>query len=255
MSKNVKSKIDVLIRKLIMNHDQSEKKVKLTKAGIFAVIAPFRWMIFSAIAFYSAAGTIRVTRFWIYLGIVFIGAIISAVIAVKFTPELMNQRGKRNPGTKKWDLFLVIPFILILIVIVPLIAGFDLVRFQWTYLGYPYLIAGLCLYVVSFFIIQWSMIVNKHFETTVRIQNDRDHKVITSGPYKIIRHPGYTGMVLTSISLPLLLGSIYAFIPVCISLILLLIRTYKEDATLQAELDGYSEYVKITKYRLIPFVW
>ena len=238
-----------------MNHDQSEEKVKLTKAGIFAVIAPFRWMIFSAIAFYSAAGTIRVTRFCVYLGIVFIGAIISTVIAVKFTPELMNQRGKRNPGTKKWDLFLVIPYILILIVIVPLIAGFDLVRFHWTYLGYPYLIAGLCLYVVSFFIVQWSMIVNKYFETTVRIQNDRDHKVITSGPYKIIRHPGYTGMVLTSISLPLLLGSIYAFIPVCISLVLLLIRTYKEDATLQAELDGYSEYVKITKYRLIPFVW
>ena len=99
------------------------------------------------------------------------------------------------------------------------------------------------------------MIVNKHFEGFVRIQKDRDHKVITSGPYKIIRHPGYAGMVLTSISMPLLLGSIYAFIPVCISLILLLIRTYKEDETLQAELEGYSEYVQMTKYRLIPFVW
>lgn len=231
------------------------KKIKLTKAGIFAVIAPFGGMILSAIAFFSAAGTIKVTRFWIYLGIVFIRAIISTVIALKFTSELMNQRGKRNPDTKKWDLFLVIPFILILILIVPLIAGFDLVRFHWTYLGYPYFIAGICLHVLSFFIVQWSMIVNKYFEGTVRIQKDRDHKVITSGPYKIIRHPGYTGMVLGSISIPLLLGSIYAFIPVCISLILLLIRTYKEDETLQAELEGYSEYVQMTKYRLIPFVW
>ena len=238
-----------------MHHDQSMKKIKLTKAGIFAVIAPFGGMILSAIAFFSAAGTIKVTRFWIYLGIVFICTIISTVIALKFTSELMNQRGKRNPDTKKWDFFLVIPFIFILILIVPLIAGFDLVRFHWTYLGYPYFIAGICLYVLSFFIVQWSMIVNKYFERFVRIQKDRDHKVITSGPYKIIRHPGYAGMVLTSISMPLLLGSIYAFIPVCISLILLLIRTYKEDETLQAELEGYSEYVQMTKYRLIPFVW
>jgi len=79
--------------------------------------------------------------------------------------------------------------------------------------------------------------------------------VIDTGPYKIIRHPGYLGMLLGSISLPLALGSVLAFIPMFIMIILIFVRTYYEDTTLQKELTGYSEYCKEVKYRLIPYIW
>ena len=89
----------------------------------------------------------------------------------------------------------------------------------------------------------------------VRIQEDKNHSVVNTGPYKIVRHPGYIGMLLGSISLPLALGSVLAFIPVLIMALLIFIRTYYEDTTLKRELTGYSEYCKNVKYRLIPYIW
>ncbi len=232
-----------------------EKEKKITKAGWFAVLSPFRWLLMSSIAFFLAAGTFNVPRYWIYAGIIFFGGIINAIIMIRLYPELANNRGKKQKGTKRWDLMLIIPYLLIIILIVPLIAGIDIGRFKWSYLEYPYLIIGVVLYIFANFIVQWAMITNKHFEGTVRIQVDRGHKVITTGPYKIVRHPGYLGMFITSISLPLILGSIYAFIPVGVSMIFLIIRTYMEDKTLQKELNGYVDFTEITKHRLLPFIW
>lgn len=99
------------------------------------------------------------------------------------------------------------------------------------------------------------MLHNPFFESTVRIQKEKNQNVINAGPYKFVRHPGYLGMLLGSISLPLALGSVLAFIPLFIMIVLILIRTYYEDKILQEELAGYSEYCKEVKYRLIPFLW
>jgi protein-S-isoprenylcysteine O-methyltransferase Ste14 len=99
------------------------------------------------------------------------------------------------------------------------------------------------------------MIANPYFEPTVRIQEDRDHKVITSGPYKIVRHPGYLAGILFIFSIPFYLGSLFTFIPAGIYSLLMITRTWLEDITLQKELTGYFEYTKKTKYRLFPFIW
>ena len=99
------------------------------------------------------------------------------------------------------------------------------------------------------------MLRNPFFEGTIRIQREKNHNVTKTGPYKIVRHPGYLGMLLGSISLPLALGSVLAFFPLVIMIILIFIRTYYEDTTLHRELTGYSEYCKEVKYRLIPFIW
>ncbi|HNX21776.1 MAG TPA: isoprenylcysteine carboxylmethyltransferase family protein, partial [Bacteroidales bacterium] len=88
-----------------------------------------------------------------------------------------------------------------------------------------------------------------------RIQKEKNHKVMNTGPYKITRHPGYFGMLLGSIAIPFALGSVLAFIPLLVMIILIFIRTYYEDQTLQKELTGYAEYCKEVKYRLIPFMW
>jgi len=111
------------------------------------------------------------------------------------------------------------------------------------------------LIAVSSILLNWAMIVNPHFEPTVRIQKDRGHKVITSGPYNIVRHPGYLAGILFILSIPLMIGSVFTFIPAGIYVFLVTVRTWLEDKTLQEELDGYSEYAERIKYRLFPGIW
>ena len=100
------------------------------------------------------------------------------------------------------------------------------------------------------------MSVNPHFEKTVRIQKDRDHKLIDTGPYRIVRHPGYLATIGTFIfPSALMLSSWWAFIPAFLSAVIMIIRTGLEDYTLRKELPGYEEYVKNVRYKLIPRVW
>lgn len=99
------------------------------------------------------------------------------------------------------------------------------------------------------------MITNRYFETTVRIQKDRGHQVIATGPYKIVRHPGYVGIILSVLSFSLIIGSLFSLIPAGIIILLFIVRTLLEDKTLHDELDGYPEYSKQVKYRLLPGIW
>jgi protein-S-isoprenylcysteine O-methyltransferase Ste14 len=101
----------------------------------------------------------------------------------------------------------------------------------------------------------WAMMVNRHAETTVRIQTDRDHKVVSSGPYRIIRHPMYIGAILMFPGVALILGSILALAMAGVIAILLVGRTALEDHTLRQELLGYKEFTTLTRYRLIPGLW
>ena len=101
----------------------------------------------------------------------------------------------------------------------------------------------------------WAESVNKFFEPTVRIQTDRGHRVIDTGPYAIVRHPGYASGYLLFVGMPLALGSLWALIPAILSCLLLVVRTILEDQTLRNELAGYEEYAQRVRYRLIPGVW
>ena len=96
---------------------------------------------------------------------------------------------------------------------------------------------------------------NKFFSSTVRIQKDRNHVVCETGLYKIVRHPAYLGSIIQSLGFPLLFGSFWSIIPICILIILFIIRTNLEDRTLKNELKGYLEYSEKTRYRIIPYVW
>jgi protein-S-isoprenylcysteine O-methyltransferase Ste14 len=101
----------------------------------------------------------------------------------------------------------------------------------------------------------WATGVNAFFSQVVRIQSERGHTVISSGPYRYVRHPAYVGMILVVMGAPIMLGSWWALIPGVISAALTIIRTALEDKTLQAELPGYVEYSEHTRYRLMPGVW
>jgi protein-S-isoprenylcysteine O-methyltransferase Ste14 len=101
----------------------------------------------------------------------------------------------------------------------------------------------------------WAIIENRFFSGVVRIQTDRGHKVVDTGPYRLVRHPGYAGALLAYFLTPILLDSIWAFVPVIFITVALVVRCRLEDETLQAELAGYKEFTQKTRYRLIPGIW
>ena len=206
--------------------------------------------------FYASAGRRDIPRSWFLFIVVFIYLVASNLALHRYNPELLIQRLKiRRKGSKTWDEVLMRVSNLTALLLLPLVAGLDIGRYNWTSLGWPYAALGLLLLVVSSVLINWSMIVNPYFETTVRIQEDRDHKVITTGPYALVRHPGYLSGILWLASIPLILGSLYSFAPFALYMVLMSLRTYLEDKILHEELPGYKEYAEKVRYRLFPWVW
>jgi len=228
---------------------------KLTKSGIRAFMAPIRWIIITAIVYFLTSGAFNILRAWIYFGIYAIGGLLIGLVLLKKTPKLLNDRGKIQEGSKKMDQYIILTYFLFAIIITPFVAGIDRRFSLIEILPNYYLYIGIFLYIISAIFSTWPMLHNPFFEGTVRIQKEKNHKVMNTGPYKITRHPGYFGMLLGSIAIPFALGSVLAFIPLLVMIILIFIRTYYEDQTLQNELNGYSEYCKEVKYRLIPFMW
>ncbi|OGD33497.1 hypothetical protein A2V94_02135 [Candidatus Atribacteria bacterium RBG_16_35_8] len=227
----------------------------LTKSGKRYIITIFILILLQVLLLFVSSGKINILRFWIFLVVNLVYVIFSTILLYRINPELINQRGEIKRDAKLWDQFLMRAHNIVLIFILPIVIGLDVGRFQWSYLNYYYLIPGYLLFIFSDILVNWAMIVNTHFEATVRIQRDREHKVITSGPYKLVRHPGYLAAVVYFISLPMILGSIYGFIPSIMGIIIFIIRTGLEDKTLLNELEGYSEYSKKVKYRLMPGIW
>ena len=228
---------------------------KLTKSGIRAFLAPFRWIIITGFMFFLAYGEINILRAWIYIGTLTVGWLIIGILLFKKSPKLLNDRGEMQKGTKQFDKYILLTYFLFAIVITPIVAGIDK-RFNFcATMPFFYLYVGIALYVFSAIFTTWPMLHNPFFEVTVRIQKEKNHTVINSGPYKIVRHPGYLGMLVASLPLPFAFGSVLAFVPVVIMIILVFIRIDYEDTTLQRELNGYAEYCKEVKYKLIPFIW
>ena len=173
-------------------------------------------------------------------------------VFAKYAPSIMAERGEVKPGVKTWDIAFAVGYFIFAYAIYA-VAGLDLGQFGWSYLGFEFCVLGVVLFVISSVIIAWAMVTNRFFETTVTIV--KGHKVINSGPYSYIRHPGYIGFILMYSSYCLILGSAVSLIPADILAILFVGRTYMEDKTLQKELDGYKEYTKKVRYRLVPGIW
>jgi protein-S-isoprenylcysteine O-methyltransferase Ste14 len=228
---------------------------RLDKDGIKYLLKPFRWTLLMATSFFLAAGRMDIFSAWLAFAIHFLGAILGALLMWKFAPGLANRRASLRPGTKRWDkVILAIYFVLILLVI-PVTAGLDVGRYRWSQLGIDATILGIAFYLLFFLLFYWAMLTNDHFEASSRIQDDGVHRVIKDGPYRYVRHPGYTAMIFASLTDAFMIGSLVALIPSLFALIVMVIRTFLEDRMLQMELAGYAEYAKGIKYRLIPGIW
>lgn len=233
-----------------MPNNESKKKenswyLRMVVKGLFGLL------VIIAIIF-LLAGRITYWQGWVY-GVTSILIVVIQSIAFANKTDFAKERVKIGPGTKRWDkIFLAFynPLNFAIIIIASLDAG----RFGWT-TQLPLFVytIGYVVYVLSNFINLWAMWVNRFFFYTVRIQ--KGQKVVQNGPYRFIRHPGYVGGILLGIGTALVLGSLWASIPAGIIIILLIIRTYLEDTTLQKELPGYAGYAKKVKYRLLPRIW
>jgi len=234
--------------------EKNNKGIRVS--GIKQLLLNCLMLIVQMTIFFISAGDIGLPRPWILFGAAFAQFSVGTALLYKLNPELLVQRLKRKrEGSKLWDEVLMRINNLTVLLTVPAIAGLDVGRFHWSNLSIHFAVVGFVLFMISTVLVNWAMIVNPHFEPTVRIQKDRDHKVITTGPYKIVRHPGYLGGILFTLSIPLIIGSVLTFIPAGTYTLLTMIRTSLEDRTLHKELDGYPEYAKRVRHRLFPGIW
>ena len=217
----------------------------------FQGLTIFGWWL---ISLFGSAGQLTWSRGWIctvlYLG----GLQITKAVLKKLNPGLLEQRETaiRN-DTKQFDRFFLRVF-LSLTIVQPIIAGLD-VRFNGASMPFWTVYPGIGQFIVSAALITWVLVKNPHAESSVRIQKDRGHTVVASGPYRFVRHPMYVGLIQLHQSMALILGSTWTMALAVLITILFLWRTALEDRTLRQELPGYEKYTTLTRYRLMPGIW
>jgi protein-S-isoprenylcysteine O-methyltransferase Ste14 len=207
-----------------------------------------------AAVLFLAAGRIDWLWAWVYLGISLVSVIINGAIMLRTSPETIAERGR--PGEMEdWDKLVSGLWSAAQYLALPLVAGLDM-RFGWSPpfgAGWHWLGAGV--FAGGLALISWAMIVNAYFSTVVRVQRERGQTVCRTGPYRFVRHPGYAGILIQSLSTPVLLGSWWALIPGIVAMALMVIRTVFEDRLLRTELAGYQAYAREVRFRLVPGIW
>lgn len=227
-------------------------KRKSVSTRVAQVVLTLIWAIGSQ---FLAAGTWNWTRGWICVSVWIVTMSLVTLFTQRYNPQLMKERAKwRRKDTKRFDqIFLTI--YLPLVLIQPVVAGFDAVRYRWSTIPFAYVYPGIILLLLASALIAWVLCTNPYAETSVRIQTDRGQEVITTGPYRFVRHPMYVGVILLYFATPMIWGSLWALAVAGVIAVLMVSRTALEDRTLRRELPGYEEYAVHTRYRLLPHLW
>jgi protein-S-isoprenylcysteine O-methyltransferase Ste14 len=226
-------------------------------------LTPLQWIrlimtyLFIPLILLACGGDLGWWQAWVYSLLVFAAGIGGRIWAERRHPGLLAERQnfEKAPGVKSWDKVLA-PLMAVSIAFpIVIVAGLDH-RFGWSPVFPTWLIIlGFLLIVPGYLFAVWALVENRFFSGVVRIQTDRGHVVCDSGPYRIVRHPGYAGNVLPLPGLVLALSSKWTLIPAAAALIIILIRTALEDRTLQEELPGYRDYARRVRYRLFPWIY
>jgi protein-S-isoprenylcysteine O-methyltransferase Ste14 len=222
-----------------------------------AVIRFLITTIFMLGVLFLSAGRLQWWEGWAYTGMTLFVLVLSRSLILLKNPDMARERadaGKKE-DVKAWDK-IIVPLIAIYGPLVSLIiAGLD-ERFGWTPdLPDSIQIIALCVIFLGTMVSTWAMVVNRFFSSHVRIQTDRGHTVISAGPYRVVRHPGYAGGIFAWIATPVFFSSYWVVIPTVAVILLTIIRTALEDRTLKEELPGYREYTERVRYRLLPGIW
>jgi protein-S-isoprenylcysteine O-methyltransferase Ste14 len=204
---------------------------------------------------FGGAGTWDWPAAWIYICLLVSGMSAAVVVFAKFQPGLADERARHWRDTTRVDMVILLVIGLLGPASVQLVCGLDK-RFGWSA---PVPLAAQAVAAVALAagiaVTAWAMAVNAFFSAVVRIQSDRGHRVVQSGPYGAIRHPGYAAMLAGTIAAPILLGSMWGLLPAAVVAAAILARTTIEDRVLHARLPGYPEYARRVRYRLLPGCW
>ncbi len=215
-------------------------------------------MTLFAIALMWPAGTWYWWEAWVLVGLWTVFGLVMTIYLLRNDPALLVERLKLVPFHKEqkvWDKALML-LVFITGIGLYLLPGFDVIRYEWSD-PFPVWVRviAMLIHIPCFVLLGWVMRENTYLSQVVKIDKERGHKVITTGPYAYVRHPMYTITIILLFAVPVALGSRFTLIISLFLIVLLIVRTYLEDRTLHAELVGYPEYAKQTIYRLIPGVW
>lgn len=212
--------------------------------------------LFFAVLLFGAAGTIAWGAAWVYLALFFGGGAWVSLLIMRHDPALLAER-MRSPvqkGQPFWDKIFLVSLIFVWCGWLMLM-GLDAVRFRWTVMPGWLQSAGGALMVLSYGMIARVCLANTFLAPVVRIQAERGHRVISSGPYALVRHPLYAAVLIFIPANALVLGSWWGAAGSLVLAAAIVYRTVMEDRELQRGLEGYAEYAARVRYRLIPRVW
>lgn len=196
------------------------------------------------------AGTFSYTNGWLFMGILFVPMFFAGIVMMFKNPELLKKRLHAKEEQKEQRLVVKLSGLMFLAGFI--VAGLG-VRFHWYMLPGKVVISAALVFLVAYVLYAEVLRENTYLSRTIEVQENQ--KVIDTGLYSIVRHPMYSATLLLFLSMPMVLGSIYSFLVFLVYPVIIGKRIKNEEALLEKELDGYSEYMKKVKYRLIPFIW
>jgi protein-S-isoprenylcysteine O-methyltransferase Ste14 len=214
-----------------------------------------QFVLLAAILFLSS-GRLDWWFAWVYLGIFVLGVAANSYVLLRTNPDLIAERARQfTPETKNWDRILATLWGLMSGIVALMVAGLDK-RFGWSpQIPLTVQLIAMLFHMFGSAFSAWALVSNAFFAGTVYVQIERGHAVVSAGPYRIVRHPGYAGWILSGLAVPVMLGSWWALVPATLAQAALVLRTALEDRTLREELPGYEEYAQRVRYRLLPGIW
>lgn len=236
-----------------MDEKQQEARPQKTAA---------RWLIRETLGnlilvglLFGIVGRLNWWNGWAMSAVYLLWTLGSIIFILPVNPQMLAERSRPHPDAKKWDLAMV-GTMGVFLLITYVVACLD-VRNGWAPPFPLYVqIAAVVVAILGYDVLMvWTMAVNAYFTAIVRIQTERQHAVVSTGPYRFVRHPGYVAAILFYLSTPFLFGSRRAVIPAILTAATMVVRTVLEDKALQKELDGYKEYTERVRYRLLPGIW
>ena len=227
---------------------------RVLHSAVRYILQSMAFVLVFGVVLFLAAGNLAWFRGWAYLLYGLFLEVGTLLALARKAPKTLYHRGTWRAGVKTYDKVFAIAWVVLSILVGPTVAGLN-ERLRSSPAPAASFFVGIVLLTLSTVFSVWAMLENEHFEQFVRIQEERAHRVVTSGPYRVVRHPGYAGAIVGALSVPLILGSWWTFAPAGGIALLFVIRTALEDRTLRRELEGYQAYTRQTRYRLFPGIW
>ena len=196
------------------------------------------------------AGTINYIYGWVLMIVLFVPMFVAGIIMMVKNPELLKRRLATKEKEKTQNIVIKLSGLMFILGFV--LAGLDF-RFDWLTLPFEVSIVAAILFMIGYVLYALVLKQNKYLSRTIDVSENQ--KVIDTGLYGIVRHPMYFATVILFLSMPLILGSLYSFFVFLLYIPIIIVRLLNEEKVLEKELNGYIEYKKKVKYRLIPFIW